>query len=203
MRVDPVWLALRSWFSYLLVYIKPNPSVLHRTLIPSLNFLVDCSFSNNDDEDDDDDGYDGNVKSMPLIRKIKFLDRLTHDVIKQIRARGTPSRCTCPRLTNCYARATRPPIVSSNALTPSTTRLGRRRRTRGSNASFRRPLQGRGGGGNEQSLPRRIGGAGTTRTQSRRGQPTTIVDCSKGALAVSLGQKVVLSFNGYWGKRSE
>jgi hypothetical protein len=29
------------------------------------------------------------------------------------------------------------------------------------------------------------------------------VDCSKGALAVSLGQKVVLSFNGYWGKRSE
>jgi hypothetical protein len=28
-------------------------------------------------------------------------------------------------------------------------------------------------------------------------------DCSKGALAVSLGQKVVLSFNGYWGKRSE
>ena len=29
------------------------------------------------------------------------------------------------------------------------------------------------------------------------------VDCSKGALARSLGQKVVLSFNGYWGKRSE
>jgi len=29
------------------------------------------------------------------------------------------------------------------------------------------------------------------------------VDCSKGAIAVSLGQKVVLSFNGYWGKRSE
>ncbi len=28
------------------------------------------------------------------------------------------------------------------------------------------------------------------------------VDCSKGAVAVSLGQKVVLSFNGYWGKRS-
>jgi hypothetical protein len=30
-----------------------------------------------------------------------------------------------------------------------------------------------------------------------------LVDCSKGAIAVSLGQKVVLSFNGYWGKRSE
>jgi hypothetical protein len=29
------------------------------------------------------------------------------------------------------------------------------------------------------------------------------VDCSKGAVAWSLGQKVVLSFNGYWGKRSE
>jgi hypothetical protein len=29
------------------------------------------------------------------------------------------------------------------------------------------------------------------------------VDCSKGALAISLVQKVVLSFNGYWGKRSE
>jgi hypothetical protein len=29
------------------------------------------------------------------------------------------------------------------------------------------------------------------------------VDCSKGALAISVGQKVVLSFNGYWGKRSE
>ena len=29
------------------------------------------------------------------------------------------------------------------------------------------------------------------------------VDCSKGALAVSLGQHVVLSFNGYWEKRSE
>jgi hypothetical protein len=29
------------------------------------------------------------------------------------------------------------------------------------------------------------------------------VDCSKGAIAVSLVQKVVLSFNGYWGKRSE
>ncbi len=29
------------------------------------------------------------------------------------------------------------------------------------------------------------------------------VDCSKGAIAMSLGQKVVLSFNGYWGKRSE
>jgi hypothetical protein len=26
------------------------------------------------------------------------------------------------------------------------------------------------------------------------------VDCSKGALAQSLGQKVVLSFNGYWEK---
>jgi len=29
------------------------------------------------------------------------------------------------------------------------------------------------------------------------------VDCCKGSLAVSLGQKAVLSFNGYWGKRSE
>ena len=29
------------------------------------------------------------------------------------------------------------------------------------------------------------------------------VDCSKGAVAWSLEQKVVLSFNGYWGKRSE
>ena len=29
------------------------------------------------------------------------------------------------------------------------------------------------------------------------------VDCFIGALAWSLGQKVVLSFNGYWGKRSE
>jgi len=29
------------------------------------------------------------------------------------------------------------------------------------------------------------------------------VDCSKGSLAMSLGQKVVLSLNGYWGKRSE
>jgi hypothetical protein len=29
------------------------------------------------------------------------------------------------------------------------------------------------------------------------------VDCSKGALAWSLGQNDVLSFNGYWGKRSE
>jgi len=28
-------------------------------------------------------------------------------------------------------------------------------------------------------------------------------DCSKGAVAWSLGQKVVLCFNGYWGKRSE
>jgi hypothetical protein len=33
--------------------------------------------------------------------------------------------------------------------------------------------------------------------------PIMVVDCSKGAIAVSLGQKVVLSFNGYWGKRSE
>ncbi len=31
----------------------------------------------------------------------------------------------------------------------------------------------------------------------------TSVDCSIGALAWSLGQKVVLSFNGYWGKRAE
>jgi hypothetical protein len=30
-----------------------------------------------------------------------------------------------------------------------------------------------------------------------------VVDCSIGALAWSVGQKVVLSFNGYWGKRSE
>jgi hypothetical protein len=29
------------------------------------------------------------------------------------------------------------------------------------------------------------------------------VDCSKGTIAESLGQKVVLSFIGYWGKRSE
>jgi hypothetical protein len=29
------------------------------------------------------------------------------------------------------------------------------------------------------------------------------VDCSKGALAISVVQKVVLSFNGCWGKRSE
>ncbi len=29
------------------------------------------------------------------------------------------------------------------------------------------------------------------------------VDCFKGSLAASLGQKVVLSFNGYWAKRSE
>ncbi len=29
------------------------------------------------------------------------------------------------------------------------------------------------------------------------------VDCSKDALAISVVQKVVLSFNGYWGKRSE
>ena len=32
---------------------------------------------------------------------------------------------------------------------------------------------------------------------------TVLVDCSIGTLAWSLGQKVVLSFNGYWGKRSE
>ena len=36
-----------------------------------------------------------------------------------------------------------------------------------------------------------------------KGQEEATVDCSKGAIAVSLGQKVVLSFNGYWGKRSE
>ena len=35
------------------------------------------------------------------------------------------------------------------------------------------------------------------------GPVTAFVDCSKGTIAVSLGQKVVLSFNGYWGKRSE
>ncbi len=29
------------------------------------------------------------------------------------------------------------------------------------------------------------------------------IDCSKGTVAWSLGQKDVLSFNGYWGKRSE
>jgi hypothetical protein len=34
-------------------------------------------------------------------------------------------------------------------------------------------------------------------------QKESNVDCSKGAIAMSLGQKVVLSFNGYWGKRSE
>ena len=37
---------LCSWFSYLLVYSKPNPSVLRRTLILNLIFLVSCSFSN-------------------------------------------------------------------------------------------------------------------------------------------------------------
>jgi len=35
-----------------------------------------------------------------------------------------------------------------------------------------------------------------------RQQQQLAVDCSKGAVAWSLGQKVVLSFNGYWGKRS-
>ncbi len=39
--------------------------------------------------------------------------------------------------------------------------------------------------------------AGATRRRQRG------VDCSKGAIAVSSVQKVVLSFNGYWGKRSE
>jgi hypothetical protein len=41
--------------------------------------------------------------------------------------------------------------------------------------------------------------------QPKDPKETTVeaVDCSKGAIAVSLVQKVVLSFNGYWGKRSE
>jgi len=40
------WLCC-SWSSFLLVYSKANPSVLRRTLIPNLNLLVNCSFSNN------------------------------------------------------------------------------------------------------------------------------------------------------------
>ena len=42
---------LCSWFSYLLVYSKPNPSVLRRTLIPNLNLLVRHSFSNSNDDE--------------------------------------------------------------------------------------------------------------------------------------------------------
>ena len=34
-----------SWFSYLLIYSEPNPSVLRGTLIPNLNFLVSYLFS--------------------------------------------------------------------------------------------------------------------------------------------------------------
>jgi hypothetical protein len=37
----------------------------------------------------------------------------------------------------------------------------------------------------------------------KKNQSYTRVDCSKGTIAMSVGQKVVLSFNGYWGKRSE
>ena len=40
------WLCC-SWSSFLLVYSKANPSVLRRTLIPNLNLLVSCLFSNN------------------------------------------------------------------------------------------------------------------------------------------------------------
>ncbi len=39
--------------------------------------------------------------------------------------------------------------------------------------------------------------------RAARQQGGVIVDFSKDALAVSLGQKVVLIFNGYWGKKSE
>ena len=39
--------------------------------------------------------------------------------------------------------------------------------------------------------------------QKTKNMTLAAVDCSKGALGWSLGQKVVLSFNGYWGKKGQ